>query len=129
MAGPRPSGCAANHGSSPPPCWVESFLSSFSTRKIGSQGVDRVATHGISREGLNQAGLLGAELVFRLARWGVMSGGATLGPCGVSRRPHTMLRAGRSPRKCPESLVGRQGEQAQLASKPWTLGLKERFAA
>jgi hypothetical protein len=34
------------------------------------------------------------------------------------------VRTGRTPRKCPEFLVGRQGEQAQLASKPWTLGLK-----
>jgi hypothetical protein len=47
---------------------------------------------------------------------------------GVSRRPHTPVRTGRSPRKCPESLVGRQGEQAQLSSKPWTLGLKEGSA-
>jgi hypothetical protein len=31
-----------------------------------------------------------------------------------------MLRPRRSPRNPPESLVGRQGEQAQLASKPWT---------
>ena len=28
---------------------------------------------------------------------------------GVSRRPHTLLRTRRNPRKCPESLVGRQG--------------------
>ena len=34
------------------------------------------------------------------------------------------MRTRKSPRKCPESLVGRQGKQAQLASKPWTLGLK-----
>ena len=47
--------------------------------------------------------------------------------CGVSRRPHMPARTRRSPRKCPESLVGRQGEQAQLASKPWTLGSKEGF--
>ena len=44
-------------------------------------------------------------------------------PSGVSRRPHTPVRIGRSRRNPPESLVGRQGLE------PWTLGLKERFAA
>ena len=39
---------------------------------------------------------------------------------GVSRRPHTLVRIRRTPRKCPESLVGRQGLE------PWTLGLKDR---
>jgi len=42
---------------------------------------------------------------------------------GVSRRPHTPVRTGRSPRKYPESLVGRQGLE------PWTLGLKARRPA
>jgi hypothetical protein len=38
---------------------------------------------------------------------------------GVSRRSHTPVRTGRSPRNPPESLVGRQGLE------PWTLGLEE----
>jgi hypothetical protein len=49
--------------------------------------------------------------------------------CGVSRRPHTPVRTRRCRRNPPESLVGRQGEQAQLASEPWTVGLKERIGA
>ena len=39
------------------------------------------------------------------------------GRSGVSRRPHTPLCIRRSPRKCPESLVGRQGLEPRSVPK------------
>ena len=50
---------------------------------------------------------------------------------GGPGRPYTapeIEEASEEARNPPESLVGRQGEQAQLASKPWTIGLKARCA-
>ena len=54
-------------------------------------------------------------------RWNDTTGRSGV-PSDVSRSPHTSLRIQRSLRNRTESLVGRQGEQAQLASKPWTSG-------
>ena len=106
------------------PAGVESFLSSFSTLKIGSQGVDRVAIHGISREGLNRPGFAGGPVLPWLSRrLGHADGVSFSHGSNTSEAPRslssTLLDAGVVP--LGPLTWGRKVGNLAFSKLPWTL--------